>query len=156
MRSLAVRHWQVQARDLQVGIHAKCHALLRAGVARAIDGLVAQGVATIDQAASVEQRAGCILPARAIPAPADVIDAALVEDGTIAPHPPLAGSSSSGYRLLERAYAEIIQKLPAEIVPIVPVWDQVHWESFHSQYVAGIDMETWQGLLNLRPVGSEQ
>lgn len=79
----------------------------------------------------------------------DVIDAALVEDGTIAPHPPLAGSESSGYRLLERAYAEIIQQLPAEIVPIVPVWDQVHWESFHSQYVASIDMETWQGLLNL-------
>ena len=52
----------------------------------------------------------------------DAIDAALVEDGTIAPHPPLAGSQSSGYRLLERAYAEIIQKLPAEIVPIVPVW----------------------------------
>ena len=66
-----------------------------------------------------------------------------------APHPPLAGSESSGYRLLERAYAEIIQQLPAEIVPIVPVWDQVHWESFHSQYVASIDMETWQGLLNL-------
>lgn len=80
----------------------------------------------------------------------DVLDAALVEDGTLAPHPPLAGSESSGYRLLERAYGEILKQLPAEVVPIVPVWDQVFWESFHSQYVAGIDMATWQGLLNLR------
>ena len=83
----------------------------------------------------------------------DVIDAALVEDGTIAPHPPLAGSESSGYRLLERAYAEILHGLPAELHMQVPVWDQVHWESFHSQYVAGVDMATWQGLLNLRPAG---
>jgi hypothetical protein len=82
----------------------------------------------------------------------DVLDAALVEDGVIAPHPPLAGSESSGYRLLERAYAEILQQLPAEIVPIIPVWDQVFWESFHSQYVSEIDMGTWQGLLNLKPV----
>jgi hypothetical protein len=31
------------------------------------------------------------------------------------------------------------------------VWEQVHWESNHSQYVAGLDMATWDGLLNLRP-----
>ena len=83
----------------------------------------------------------------------DTIDAALVEDGTITPHPPLAGSQSSGYRLLERAYAEILHGLPQELHMQVPVWDQVHWESFHSQYVAGVDMVTWQGLLNLRPAG---
>lgn len=81
----------------------------------------------------------------------DVLDDALVEDGVIAPHPKLAGSESSGYRLLERAYAEIIQKLPAEIQTVVPVWDQIYWESFHSAYVATIDMQTWQGLLNLKP-----
>ena len=86
----------------------------------------------------------------------DVLDAALVEDGTLAVHPPLAGSESSGYRLMERAYAEIIQQLPPEIVAAIPVWDQIYWESFHSQYVAGIDMETWQGLLNLTPVRSSQ
>jgi hypothetical protein len=84
----------------------------------------------------------------------DVLDAALVEDGVIAPHPPLAGSESSGYRLMERAYAEILKQLPEGIVSTVPVWDQVFWESFHSQYVVGVDMATWQGLLNLRPAGS--
>lgn len=80
----------------------------------------------------------------------DVLDQAMVEDRTIAPHPPLAGSESSGYRLMERAYAEILKQLPSELTPIVPVWDQVHWESFHSSYVATLDMPTWQGLLNLR------
>jgi hypothetical protein len=86
----------------------------------------------------------------------DVLDAALVEDGVIAPHPRLAGSESSGYRLLERAYAEILKQLPEEIVSIVPVWDQIYWESFHSDYVSMLDMATWQGLLNLRPVGIQE
>jgi hypothetical protein len=31
------------------------------------------------------------------------------------------------------------------------VWDQVHLERFHSQYVASLDMATWDGLLNLYP-----
>jgi hypothetical protein len=83
----------------------------------------------------------------------DVIDGALVEDGTIAPHPPFAGSESSGYRLLEHAYAEIIQRLPPELQTAIPVWDHVHWESFHSGYVATIEMDTWDRLLNLSPVG---
>lgn len=86
----------------------------------------------------------------------DVLDQAMVEDGTIAPHPPLAGSASSGYRLMERAYAEILKQLPPEIITVVPVWDQIHWESFHSGYVATIDMPAWEGLLNLKPVDSRQ
>jgi hypothetical protein len=82
----------------------------------------------------------------------DVLDAALVEDGLLKPHPKFKGSASSGYRLMERAYAEILQDLPAEIVPLVPVWDQIYLERFHSGYVAGLEMNTWQGLLNLTPV----
>jgi hypothetical protein len=79
----------------------------------------------------------------------DVLDAALVEDGVIQPHPPYQRSPSSGYRLMEAAYAEIIQKLPTEIQMTIPVWDQIHWESFHSSFVAEIDLPTWRGLLNL-------
>jgi Domain of unknown function (DUF4037) len=82
----------------------------------------------------------------------DVLDAAMVEDGIIVPHPPFAGSASSGYRLMEHAYAELIQKLPAEVKTIVPVWDQVYWERFHSGYVDTLDMETWDRLLNLTVV----
>jgi len=80
---------------------------------------------------------------------ADVIDAAMVEDGLIEPHPKFHGSPSSGYRLLEYAYAELIRKSPPEIQQIVPTWEQIYWEQFHSGYVAGLSQETWRGLLNL-------
>lgn len=79
----------------------------------------------------------------------DVLDAALVEDGLIQPHPKFQRSATSGYRLLELAYAEIIQNLPADIQTVVPVWDQIYLERFHSGFVAGIDMPTWRNLLNL-------
>lgn len=82
----------------------------------------------------------------------DVLDGTMVEDGILKPHPKFKGSPSSGYRLLERAYAEIIKGLPAEIKAVVPLWDQVFLEQWHSEYVDGLDMNTWQSLLNLTPV----
>ena len=87
---------------------------------------------------------------------ADLIDEALVADGIIRPHPKFGVSPTSGYRLLEHAYAEIIQQLPADLVAAIPVWDQVHWESFHSRYVAGIDMETWDRLLQLKEITNDE
>lgn len=81
----------------------------------------------------------------------DVLDGVMVADGIIRPHPKFGVSPTSGYRLMEHAYAEIVQGLSPEIQSIVPVWDQVFWESFHSEYVAGISMETWDGLLQLKP-----
>ena len=83
---------------------------------------------------------------------ADVIDQAMVEDGIIRPHPKFAGSETSGYRLLEHAYAELIQALPAEIKNEVPIWDQIYFERFHSEFVDSIDLETWDNALNLYPV----
>ena len=82
----------------------------------------------------------------------DVLDATLVEDGIIAPHPKFTGSATSGYRLMENAYAEILKKLPDETKTVVPVVDQIYWERFHSGYVSDLDLDTWRGLLNLRPV----
>jgi hypothetical protein len=81
----------------------------------------------------------------------DVLDAAMTADGLIRPHPRYTGSPTSGYRLLEHAYAELIQGLPAELQDQVPVWDQVYLEEFHSRYVSGLDMETWDHLLCLTP-----
>ena len=80
---------------------------------------------------------------------ADVIDHFLVEDGIIQPHPKFAEHPSSGYRLLEHAYAEILHDLPADLRGLVPVWEQVHWEANHSQFVAGLDLAEWDGMLNL-------
>lgn len=81
----------------------------------------------------------------------DVLDQALVEDGVIAPHPRFQAHPTSGYRLLEHAYAEIIQALPEEIKTAVPVWDQVYLERFHSGYVDSIPLDEWDEILNLKP-----
>jgi hypothetical protein len=86
----------------------------------------------------------------------DLLDHFMLVDGVIAPHPKFGVSPTSGYRLLEHAYAEIIKKLPADLVPIIPEWEQVHWESFHSQFVADVDMASWDEALQLKPEVSIQ
>ncbi len=81
----------------------------------------------------------------------DILDYTMVADGIIKPHPKFTGSPTSGYRLLEHAYAEIIQGLPDEIKTIIPVWDQIYLEEFHSGYVDTIGLDHWDDLLNLSP-----
>lgn len=80
---------------------------------------------------------------------ADILDATMVADGIIQPHPKFTGSLTSGYRLLEHAYAELIQAVPEEIKMVVPVWDQIYLEQFHSRYVDGLDMKEWDAILGL-------
>jgi len=82
---------------------------------------------------------------------ADILDETLIADGIIRPHPKFIGSPTSGYRLLEHAYAEIIQAVPEEIKTVVPVWDQIYLEQFHSGYVNGLDLDAWDALLGLHP-----
>jgi hypothetical protein len=82
----------------------------------------------------------------------DVLDQTMVADGIIAPHPKFIPSASSGYRLMEHAYAELIKKSPEEIKQVVPVVDQIYLEHWHSGYVNSLDMDTWRGLLNLKAV----
>lgn len=79
----------------------------------------------------------------------DILDAAMVEDGLIPPHPKYRISATSGYRLLENAYAELIKTCPDGIKGIVPQWEQVHWEGFHSQFVATVDTNDWRRMLLL-------
>ena len=79
----------------------------------------------------------------------DVLDETMAADGLIRPHPRYSGSPTSGYRLLEHAYAELIQGLPEEIQAVVPVWEQVYLEEFHSRYVASLDLQAWDRLLCL-------
>ena len=80
---------------------------------------------------------------------ADILDETMVADGIIAPHQKFRPSPTSGYRLQEHAYAEIIQGLPADLKGIVPVWDQVHMERFHSRYVDSVPLAAWDDLLQL-------
>jgi hypothetical protein len=81
---------------------------------------------------------------------AGILDATMVAEGLIQPHPPFTGSATSGYRLLEHAYAELIQSLPAEIRSIIPVWDQIYLEQFHVGYVASLELAAWDTILGLR------
>jgi len=80
----------------------------------------------------------------------DILDQTMVADGIIQPHAKYAVSPTSGYRLMEHAYAEIIQGLPPEIKTIVPVWDQIYFESFHSDFVGKLDLATWDDILHLK------
>ena len=87
---------------------------------------------------------------------ADVLDAAMVEDGIIRPHPRFVGTESSGYRILEHAYAELIQSSPDEIKAVVPQWDQIYLEQFHCRYVDGLDLDEWDTILGLSAAGKQQ
>jgi Domain of unknown function (DUF4037) len=87
---------------------------------------------------------------------ADILDATMVADGIVKPHAKFVGSESSGYRLLEHDYAQIIKDLPDDIKTLVPVTDQIYMERFHSGYVDKLDLDGWDGLLNLRPIGAER
>jgi hypothetical protein len=79
----------------------------------------------------------------------DSLDATMVEDGLIPAHPKFFASPTSGYRLLENAYAELIKRCPPEIKTVIPQWEQVYWESFHSAFVDGVDIADWRRMLNL-------
>jgi hypothetical protein len=85
---------------------------------------------------------------------ADILDQTMVADGIIKPHPKFQESPTSGYRLLEHAYAEIIQGLLDEIKTIVPVWDQIYMEEFHSGFVDLLDLATWDEMLQLKEQAS--
>ena len=81
----------------------------------------------------------------------DILDEKMVALGIILPHPRFQGTETSGYRLLEHAYAVIVQRLPPDIKHYVPRWDQVFLEAFHTGYVDGLPIEEWDRLLNLTP-----
>ncbi|MCP5097884.1 MAG: DUF4037 domain-containing protein, partial [Chloroflexi bacterium] len=49
----------------------------------------------------------------------DVLDQAMVEDSLIEAHPKFVGSDSSGYRLMEHAYKELLGKVPDDLMPVI-------------------------------------
>ena len=38
-----------------------------------------------------------------------------------------------------------------DLKEVVPVWDQVYLEQFHSRYVDGLDLASWDRILCLEP-----
>ena len=82
----------------------------------------------------------------------DQLDATMVEDGIVPPHPKFRGSPVSGYRLMEYDYYQIIRNLPFELLDIIPEWEQVHLERSVVHYVAGLEEPAWRAALNLTEV----
>ena len=73
----------------------------------------------------------------------------MVQNGVIEAHPKFVPSETSGYRLLEYAYAELIRKSPDEIRSHVPLCDQKFLEDFHCGWVATLTAQEWESCLNL-------
>ena len=81
----------------------------------------------------------------------ELLDADMVAQGLIQPHPKFKKSPTSGYRLLEYAYGELCRGLPQDLLKHIPQWDQIYLEKFHSGFVANLDKEDWLRALNLKP-----
>ncbi|MDP6356648.1 MAG: DUF4037 domain-containing protein [Planctomycetota bacterium] len=79
----------------------------------------------------------------------DILDEKMVALGIVPSHPKFRGSATSGYRLLEHNYTMITKSLPEDVRSVVPLREQVAFEEFHTAYVADIDVDEWDGLLNL-------
>lgn len=80
-----------------------------------------------------------------------MLDAYMIELGLVSPHPKYKTHPTSGLRLLERSYQELIKSVPKEIKQYTPLWDQKFLEEFISGYVNGLSQEEWLGLLHLDP-----
>ncbi len=81
----------------------------------------------------------------------DILDETMQKDGIIPPHPRFTGSESSGYRLMEHAYKEILARIPAQTKSIIPQWEQIYMEKYVVGYVDSLDSDHWLSLLNLSP-----
>jgi hypothetical protein len=81
----------------------------------------------------------------------DILDARMVDLGLVRRHPRFAHSQTSGYRLLEFDYREILLTIPPELRHQTPLWDQRFFEGFVSGLVTDYTEEQWTRMLNLIP-----
>jgi len=81
----------------------------------------------------------------------NILDAYMVELGLVTPHPKYKSHPTSGLRILERSYQELIKSVPEEIKRHTPLWDQKYLEEFICGYVDGLSQEEWLNLLHLEP-----
>jgi hypothetical protein len=81
----------------------------------------------------------------------DLLDAKMVALGLVRRHAKLKRSATSGYRLLEWCYYDLLKGLPPESYPLVPLTEQRFMEQWVVEYVAGLCDEEWLHLLCLEP-----
>ena len=68
----------------------------------------------------------------------EFLDRRMVELGLVRPHPRFKPHATSGYRLLEWCYRDLLHAIPRELFTHVPVWDQKYFEAFTTGYVADL------------------
>ena len=79
----------------------------------------------------------------------DLLDRYMVELGLVRPHPAFKPHETSGYRLLEWCYRDLLHSIPRELFVHTPVWDQKYFEAFTTGYVADLTDEVWREMLHL-------
>ncbi len=80
----------------------------------------------------------------------DLIDREMVAMGLIPAHPKYKRSDTSGYRLLEVAYRELLRQLDPELIARCPQVEQVYLEGWVTGFVAAQTGPDWQGMLVLK------
>lgn len=83
----------------------------------------------------------------------EFLDRRMVELGLVRPHPRFKPHATSGYRLLEWCYRDLLHAIPRELFTHVPVWDQKYFEAFTTGYVADLTDDVWQDMLHLEASG---
>lgn len=83
----------------------------------------------------------------------ELLDRRMVELGLVRPHPRFKPHATSGYRLLEWCYRDLLHAIPRELFTHVPVWDQQYFEAFTTGYVADLTDRVWQDMLHLEEAG---
>ena len=78
-----------------------------------------------------------------------ILDGRMVELGLVRPHPLFKSHDTSGYRLLEWCYRDLLNSIPSELWVHTPIWDQKYFESFTTGYVAPLGDVEWQEMLHL-------
>ena len=81
----------------------------------------------------------------------EIVDEHMVKEGLVPSHQRFKRSATSGYRLLEWAYREILTALPSEILTRVPIQQQKYMDIFVAGFTAGQTREAWEGMLRLEP-----
>lgn len=81
----------------------------------------------------------------------DLIDQEMVDIGLISAHPKYKKSETSGYRLLEIAYHDLLRQVDPTVYRQCPQTEQVYFEGWVTGFVASQSTSAWEEMLVLEP-----
>lgn len=86
----------------------------------------------------------------------DVFYGEMGRQGLIKAGKKYSGSATSGYRLIELCYTEILRGLPNEVAHTYPEDEQKYFELMSVEFVRTVVWEEWEHALNLSPANQPQ